>query len=520
MTTKVASVKEMRAIEAAAAESGLSYAQMMLNAGHSASNYLRRRLELNEEAVVVVLVGKGNNGGDGLVMACDLAAATAADIRIYLVEARARDDIHLRAAVDAGLKLALATDDSDGAILENWLGEAAALVDAIYGIGLRLPIRGDSAAVLERITRCLRAEPPFVLALDCPSGVDCDSGAADRLTLRADATISFIAAKPGLLTFPAAAFVGELEVARIGVPATLTELKAVSTTLMDNGLAASLLPPRRLDGHKATFGKVMLVAGSPNYIGVLALAGEAACRSGVGLVTIATTHDLIEVVASSLPEPTWLALNDDDGAISENASEKLLNAAQAYDALLIGCGLGLHKSTREFVSRIVSADATPPLILDADALNALSPQLNWWAELPAGTIITPHPGEMSRLTGLSTAEINSDRWQLSRQYAALWQVVVVLKGAHTVIAHPAGETTVIPVKSDALSTAGTGDILAGLVAGLRAQGLGAYDSARLGAYLHAVAGTIAAERVGSSRSVIAGDVLAALGAAFQRIERH
>ncbi len=519
MTIKVASVEEMRAIEAAADRSGLSYAQMMFNAGLAASSYLQRRIALTEKSVVIFLVGKGNNGGDGLVMASALARETPADIRLYLLEARGEDDIHLQAAVDAGVSVTLAADDSSGEILSDWIRDATAIIDAIFGIGLELPLRGGAAAVLERVLRRLQDDRPFILAIDCPSGVDCDSGAADPLTLRANATITFIGAKPGLLTFPAAEKVGDLEVATIGVPAALPELQQISTTLIDDGLAASLLPPRPLDGHKGTFGKVMLIAGSPNYIGAVALAGEAACRSGVGLVTIATTITLINIVASKLREPTWLALSADDGAISERASEAVLSAARTYDALLMGCGLGLHDSTRGFVKRVAGVEAPPPLILDADALNALSQQPEWWTNLPAYTIITPHSGEMSRLTGLSTAEINADRWRISRHYAARWNVVVALKGAHTIIADPAGETSVIPIKTDALGTAGTGDVLAGLIAGLRAQGLSAYDSARLGAYVHALAGTIAANIVGSSRSVIAGDVLAALGATFQRIER-
>ena len=287
---------------------------------------------------------------------------------------------------------------------------------------------------------------------------------------------------------------------------------------MDGALAASLLPPRPLDGHKGSFGKVMLAVGSANYIGAAALAGESACRSGAGLVTIAAARQVIGIVASGLREPTWLPLADDDGAISESASATLSEAAQAYNALLIGCGLGLHASTRAFVRRIVQADALPPLIIDADALNSLSARPEWWRPLPEDTIITPHSGEMARLTGLSMAEINADRWQVAQKYAEAWGLVVVLKGAHTIVAAADGRTSVIPFKTDALATAGTGDVLAGLIAGLRAQGVTAYDSARLGAYVHALAGTIAAAGVRSSRSVIAGDLLAAIGPAFHQLE--
>ncbi len=538
MTIKVASVEEIRAIETAADRSGISYEQMMLNAGQAASTYLQTRIAINESPVIMFLVGKGNNGGDGLVMALDLARRTTADIRLYLPETRGEDDKVFKAAQDAGIAIVFAADDKQGRILEKWIREAVVIVDSLFGIGLRLPLRDRASTVLKRVMRCLSQDRPysrdgeiehvggivsrdkrrpFILAIDCPSGVDCDSGKADPYTIAADTTISFIAAKPGLLTFPAAGKVGDLVVLPIGLPSTLPELQQVSTTVVDSRLAGSLLPPRPLDGHKGSFGKVMLVAGSPNYIGAVALAGESACRSGVGLVTIGTSRELISIVSSGLREPTWLPLSADSGAINEQAAETLVAAAQTYDALLIGCGLGLHESTVAFVKRVANADA-PPLVLDADALNALSQEPEWWKSLPPDTIITPHSGEMSRLSGLSTAEINGERWCVARQYAARWNMVVALKGAHTIIASPEGEASVIPFKTDALGTAGTGDILAGLIAGLRAQGLSAYDSARLGAYVQGLAGTMAAGKVGSSRSVIAGDVLAALGRAFEQIE--
>ena len=540
MTIKVASIAETRAIEAAADRSGISYQQMMLKAGRAASAYLQSRFACDSGTVVVFLIGKGNNGGDGLVMALDLARNTAADIRLYLLEARDADDEHLQSAIRQEVNTANAANDSDGETLAEWLGEAAVIVDAVFGIGLRLPLRDKASAFLDRVKRLLSLRAsgnserekipagdslrheirrPFVLALDCPSGVDCDSGAAAGNTITADATITFIAAKTGLLTFPAAGAAGELVVSPIGVPEDLPELKNIRATLVNGELAATLLPPRPLDGHKGTFGKVMIVAGSPNYIGAVALSGESASRSGVGLVTIATSRLLVDIVSSNLREPTWLPLSADGGAINEQAAPEIAASARAYDALLVGCGLGLHRGTRAFVERLARDGGLPPLILDADALNILSQLPDWWSELPDGTIITPHAGEMSRLTGLAAAEINADRWRVAKKYAAQWRVVVVLKGAHTLIAAPSGKTSAIPFKTDALGTAGTGDILAGLIAGLRAQGLGAYDSARLGAYVHASAGMSAAEKHGSSRSVIAGDVLTALGGAFARLER-
>ena len=536
---KVATVSETREIEAAVDRSVMSYAQMMVNAGREASACLQRRVDITARTRILFLIGTGNNGGDGLVMAHDLAQTTAADIRLYLLAARDLDDLPLLASARRNLPVTLLHEDPDKSRLAQWAGEADIIVDAVFGIGLRLPLGGDAVEILQCVRDCLEAlsaeQPasavsptrpatvkrkrrPLVFAIDCPSGVDCDSGEADPTALAADLTMTFIAAKPGLFVFPAAGLVGELAISRIGIPHDLPALQRLSGTVVDGALAASLLPHRPLDGHKGSFGKVMLAAGSANYIGAAALAGESACRSGAGLVTVATTTQVISIVASQLREPTWLPLADTQGAIDETGSELLAEAAQAYQALLIGCGLGLHESTRAFVWRLLQAADLPPLIIDADGLNSLSSRPDWWRSLPDDTIITPHSGEMARLTGLTRAEIQADRWRVARHYAEAWGLVVVLKGAHTLVAAADGRASVIPFKSDALATAGTGDVLAGLIAGLRAQGATAYDSARLGAYVHALAGVIAADSIKSSRSVVAGDLLAALGRAFDLIE--
>lgn len=518
---KVASIAQVREIERAADRSLLSFQQMMLNAGAEASELLQQRIPIDAASKITFLIGKGNNGGDGLVMARELARTTRADPQLYLLGARDHADLNYRAVLDAGLSLASAADDHNGKQLSNLVESADIIVDAILGIGARLPLRGPAAKTLETVNDCLRKRKtrPFVLAIDCPSGIDCDTGDADANVIAADLTISFIAGKPGLFVFPAARYVGDLEIATIGIPERFPQLARIKTTAFNARIASSLLPERPLDGHKGSFGKVLLVAGSEHYIGAIALAAEAAYRSGAGLVTVATTRRLIETVAGSLREPTWLPLAERDGGIAETALDAVLAAAEACDALLIGCGLGTRESTREFQRRLFARGSLPALVLDADALNLLQRDARWWDALPPGTIITPHPGELARLTDLSANEVNADRWDVARQCADRWNLVLVLKGAHTLIAAPDGRTCVLPIKTDALSTAGTGDILAGLITGLRAQGLNAFDSARLGACIHASAGVIAAQNAGSSRSVIAGDVLSALGSSFAALER-
>ncbi len=537
---KVASVRQLRAIEAAADRSVMSYERMMQNAGAAASACLQRHCAIDNATRIVILIGKGNNGGDGLVMARDLARTTDADIRLYLLEARDLSDKNYQAALSDGLPLTVATDDCGGQSLTRFIMNTDILVDAVLGIGGRPPLRGEASKLLVAVNECLRGRAkeaekrhnftpgsdrashlerrPFILAIDCPSGIDCDTGEADEKVIAADATISFIAGKPGMFAFPAAGFVGNLQIAAIGIPDGLPELDQVKAKVVDKRLASSLLPARPLDGHKGTFGKVMVAAGSSNYIGAIALAAESAYRAGAGLVTIAATRRLCEIAASRLREPTWLPLPEADGAIAERAAEPVIEEATRYDALLVGCGLGTQDSTRGFLRRLLASGSLPPLVLDADALNFLAQDTELWACLPPDTIITPHPGELARMTSRSAREINADRWHVAHQCADAWQVVLVLKGAHTLVAAPDGRVSVIPFKTDALSTAGTGDVLAGLIAGLRAQGLGAFDSACLGAYAHALAGEIAAENAGSSRSVIAGDVLSAIGRSFAALE--
>ena len=537
---KVVTVEQMRQLEAAIDESLFSYQQLMQAAGQSAADYLSRRLDVNAQTTITFLIGKGNNGGDGLVMAHELASRTAAQIRLYLLEARNDGNVNFAAVSDDGLFVANATDDHDMRLLKSMISSSDVVVDALFGIGLRLPLRGTAAKLLRTVNLLVQHRPPeeddlipidggavtgpqhggrpFVFAIDCPSGINCDTGQADTNALQADETITFIAAKTGLFTFPAAKYVGELLISSLGIPASFPELKRIQRSIVDRSAAVSMLPERPVDGHKGTFGKLMIVAGCPNYIGAISLAAESAYRSGVGLVTVATSEDLVKVVAGNLREPTYLPLPQQDGAIAETSDIAIKNQSHGYNALLVGCGLGRHHATASFVANLLNGAPLPSLVLDADALNILSAQDSWWAMLPAETVITPHIGELARLSALSTREITANRWEVAAQKSAEWNVTLVLKGAHTLIAAPYGRVSVVPFKTDALGTAGTGDVLAGLIAGLWAQGLTPFDSACLGAYVHALAGIIARDHVGSSRSVIAGDVLAYLGLAFKKLE--
>jgi NAD(P)H-hydrate epimerase len=318
----------------------------------------------------------------------------------------------------------------------------------------------------------------------------------------------------------------------IGLSDDLASLKELNVNVAEPDSIAALLPERPIDSHKGTFGTALIAAGSINYTGAVILAGEAAYRAGAGLVTLAVPASLHGTLAGRFPEATWVLLPHEMGSISSAGAEVLAKHFERASALLIGPGVGTENSTKEFLENILEGKYSakkaaqrigfvhqenekkeennaklPPLVVDADGLKLLAQIKDWQKKIPAPAILTPHPGEMSVLTKLSKDEIQENRLEIASKYAKEWGHVVVLKGAFTVIAAPDGRTTVIPVASPALARAGTGDVLAGLIVGLRAQGVEAYESAVAGAWIHAQAGLYAADDLGTTASVLAGDVL-------------
>jgi len=529
---KLVSVATMRAVEQQADAHGLTYAEMMANAGRNLAEEVRRLVpEEEEKKQVVGLVGAGNNGGDTLVALSHLAQ-WGWKAHAYLVQRRAEGDELVHRLEQAGGTITLAHSDSGFARLRELLASTDVLLDGLLGTGFKPPLKKEIGAVLTATRLAIEALawPPLVVAVDCSSGVDCDSGEAASECLAADVTVTMAAVKHGLLKMPAYALTGELRTVDIGVLDDLPAWQGIHDEVMDENLAQALLPLRPLDAHKGTFGTVVVAAGSVNYTGAVLLAGRAAYRAGAGLVTLAIPTPLHAALAGQFPEATWLLLPHELGVIAADAAEVLIQHLGRASALLLGPGLGVEETTAEFVAALLAgtegkaargqigfvprqekqeekSPVLPPLVVDADGLKLLTKVADWPRRLPAGTILTPHPGEMAVLTGLTVTAIQGERLETARRFAAEWGQVVVLKGAFTVIAAPDGRTTTIPVATPALARAGTGDVLAGLIAGLRAQGVEAYDAARLAAWIHAQAGLRAAEWQGSPASVLAGDVV-------------
>lgn len=529
---KLVTVSEMKAIEKEADASGLTYAQMMENAGQGLSEAVQDLPIEEDDREVFGLVGSGNNGGDTLV-ALSYLAADGWTARAYLIKRKTDEDLVKRLA-DAGGEILFADEDKNFQNLNAFVQTASVVLDGVLGTGIKLPLKSDVASVLAEAQSILdeSENEPFVVAVDCPSGVDCDTGEAAPECVVADLTVTMAAVKQGLLKLPAYELTGELQVVDIGLPEDLPSLKLVQTEVAEEMMVSSILPERPLDSHKGTFGTALLVAGSVNYTGAALLSGQAAYRVGAGLVTLAVPSPLHEALAGQFPEATWLLLPNEMGVISRDAAEVLSKNLERPTAMLIGPGFGLEETTKEFIENFLTGKSSPtkatshigfvheesgkkenqenklpPMVFDADGLKLLARIKDWYKLLPALAVLTPHPGEMSVLTGLPRDEIQKGRLAIAKKFSKEWGHVVVLKGAFTIVAAPDGRIAMVPVASSALARAGTGDVLAGLIVGLRAQGVDAFEAAVAGAWIHAQAGLYAADDLGTTASVLAGDVL-------------
>jgi NAD(P)H-hydrate epimerase len=507
---RVVSVEEMREIERRAeTEYGLTSPMLMERAGRSVAEILRAHAGGDvRDLDVLVLVGPGNNGGDGRAMGGFLAG-WGARVTTFLW----KENMLERAGqvFPAGGQLEA---------LREALASADIVVDALLGTGHTRPLAPTmrQALALVQSERQRRPVDLIILAVDLPSGLNANTGAVDEGTIAADLTVTLAFPKIGLYLFPGAALVGELEVGSIGLPDEMPI--APGAELLEAPLVRPSLPPRPLESNKGTYGKAMVLAGSPQYVGAAHLAASAAGRIGAGLITIATTRDLSSVYAASVVEATYCLLPPPDAKPQERA-RVLLDALHGYRALVVGPGLGQADATRDFLLRVFDGvrampdSERPRLIVDADGLNNLSRVEQWRERLPEETVLTPHPGEMARLRGgaqVSGGEV--DRLAVASECARAWGHIVVLKGACTLIAAPNGALRLNWPGNPALATAGTGDVLAGTIGGLLAQGMAPFDAASAGVYLHSRAGLLVSARLGEA-GLLASDLLPELPLALR-----
>jgi len=393
------------------------------------------------------------------------------------------------------------------------------VVDALFGTGKNRTIEGTLAQVLKDIHDARRQRRTLrLLALDLPSGLNADTGATDPATPTVDCTITLGFPKYGLFNHPGAERAGLIRIIDIGVPPKLVDY--VNIELLTDQGAATALPERPAYSHKGNWGRVMAITGSINYPGAAYLSCSGTIRVGAGLTTLAITQSLMPILASKLTEVIYLPLPETShGLPSPEAASILHQQLQQYDVLLMGCGIGQNQAVIDMAHKIIFEHPTkhPAVVLDADAINALAHKPEWWKLFNEDAILTPHAGEMSRLTGRSIGEVQSNRIEITRESASKWNKTVILKGAYTVIAAPDGRVRVSPFANAGLASAGTGDVLAGAVAGFKAQGLSYFDAAICGVYVHGLAGELVKDELGDA-GMVASDILQALPMAIRQLK--
>ena len=503
---KIVTVEQMRAIEARAVEAGVSEDTLMESAGLAVARRVGQWLDGVRGRRVLVLVGPGNNGGDGMVAARYLSDWGAL-VTLYMTAAARREDKFEECRAQR-VRVVEARDDLDQWALSSYLPITDLVIDAVLGLGADRPLDDGLRRVFRALREARSTAPSLKLvAVDVPSGVNADTGEVDEAYAAADLTLTLGAPKLGLFRFPGAGCVGRLETLSIGLPDGLDD--DVTLELADAALVRPLLPRRRLDGHKGTFGHVALVAGSRRFVGAAVLAATAAYRGGAGLVTLASPEGVYRLAAPQLAEPVHLPLPETpDGFLAPEAATAARGLLDGATSAVIGPGMGDAESVREFLQRLLLTEEplTTSMVLDADALNALARTYGWSERLTAPAVLTPHPGEMSRLLRSGVAEVQADRVGAAQRAARDWGHVVVLKGAHTVVAAPDGRTALSPFANPALASGGTGDVLSGVIGALLAQGLASYEAGLAGVYVHAAAAERVREELGDA-GLMASDLL-------------
>ena len=490
---------EMRAMDRETIDGlGIPAALLMEHAGRAVAAAVQARAR--PHAHVVVVCGSGNNGGDGFACARWLRER-GFDARVVLAKGRPKP------GGEAALHLGI-YERMGGPVGETLdLGGADVIVDALLGTGLASPVGGALADAIAAVNRA----GALRLAVDLPSGLDADTGAVLGVAVAADVTVTLACAKVGLVSHPGCERAGELVVADIGIPARLAA--GARALLFEEADAAALVPHRTLGGHKGTFGHVVVAAGSAGKVGAALLATSGALRAGAGLVTLATPPAAAAAVLGRIPEAMH-AVFDPEAADADAALAQLLDGKRA---LAWGPGMPTSDAAGRTLRRL-AVSVELPLVLDADGLNHLGREVASLKAARGPRILTPHPGEAARLLGKDTAAVQADRVAAARTLAATSGAVVVLKGARTVVAAPDGVATINPTGNPGMGTGGTGDVLSGVLGALLAQGLAPLDAARLGVYLHGLAGDRAARSHGPI-GLVAGDVAAELPAAFASLSK-
>lgn len=516
---KVLTSAEMKEIDRQTIENiGIPGPVLMENAGIQVFRVLRALFPGLSQERVVIVAGKGNNGGDGLVVARHLHNHGGSPVVLLLArkeEVRGDAGLNLKVAEAIGVSLREVRTPAEWKKQRPLLRQASVIVDAIFGTGLSQPARGIHAIAIEDINRA----GAFKLAVDIPSGLSSDTAEIIGPAVRADLTVALGAPKIPHVFPPAEEYVGDFIVADISLPPHLLASESLKLEMVERTALRPLFKPRKKDSHKGSYGHLFIIAGSVGKTGAAIMAARAAYKMGAGLVTVATPRACLPLIARSMVELMTEPLAETEvGTISAEALPKVMALAENKDALVVGPGLSTEESTRQFLWQWLPL-LRKPLVIDADGLNILALKPELLKRLPRPAILTPHPGEFARLAGLSVAEVLRRKLELVPAFARKYDLYLILKGYRTLIASPDGRVFVNPTGNPGMATGGTGDVLSGMVGALLMQQKDPLWAALAAVYLHGLSGDLAAERIGE-RGLVASDLIRFLPRAIRSLEEE
>jgi hydroxyethylthiazole kinase-like uncharacterized protein yjeF len=511
---KIVTAEQMRNIDRRAVKDfGIPGLVLMENAAAAIMAEMEKFFDGLDGMRVGILCGKGNNGGDGLALARRLRIR-GVPVRVALLAAtnavsgEAKVNLAILRKTDVEIKQNASTQ-----AIADVVGWSDIVVDALLGVGLSQPLKGTYAFAVE----LMNASGKLVVAVDVPTGVNADTGEVMGSAVRADLTVTMALLKRGLVLHPGAQHAGTVRIADIGMPPEVAEKEQIPINLLTGASVQGFLGKRREDANKGDFGRLLIVAGSLGKAGAAVMAARGALRTGAGLVSVATPSSIVPIIQHQVFEAMCVASAESiDGTLGIGTDIELLKAAAKMTAVALGPGLTTHFEAVQSVRNLLKG-LTVPVVVDADGLNALAGALDILKKVRVPVILTPHPGEMARLVNVSTDEVQKDRIGIASRFAIKYKVILVLKGAGTVVATPGGDVFVNSTGNAGMATGGTGDVLTGMIGSFLAQGYTALEAACLGVYFHGLAGDLAAADKGET-SLVAGDLIEQIPEAIKQIQ--
>ena len=507
--------EQIKDLEEAYVQSGMDHIKLMEAAGNAVGRFIHEKFGITGKSIAVVC-GAGNNGGDGFMAARKLLE-NGAKVCVLLADGMPKtpDAIDMYGRAErAGVMIIDCAAEEEQEKIDRLINEAEIIVDAIYGLGFR----DEPPALAAELIKKINLATAEVISVDIPSGVAGDTGRVASVCVKADFTVTFTAMKPGHIIYPGAEYCGMILCSNIGIEEADAEAMQPQVTAVDYQNVRLCFSARKQNTSKWDYGSLMAICGSYGMAGAAVLSGKAAVQSGVGLVRVVLPQSIYPIAAGQLLDAVYYPMKDsDDGTLSIDDCDHIIELASKQKACLAGCGLGRSDDIRELVGRLV-LECPVPLVLDADALNVLADDVFLLKEAKAPVIITPHAGEMGRLAHTDADEVQKKRLAVATEFAQEFGVYVVLKGANTIIAAPDGTARVNLNGNPGMAKGGSGDVLAGIIGSLLAQGMTPADACECGVYIHGAAGDAAANAY-SHHAMTPMDIILELPGVFLDIER-